>query len=47
MRYVFEMPDELHRKLKITCAAKGISMRQFICELLERELYRNEVEKKV
>ena len=33
-----EIPEEVHKKLKVACAMKGISLKQAIIELLEKKV---------
>ncbi len=37
-RINIELPEELHRKLKIVCALKGITIRDYIVSALQIEL---------
>ncbi|MCK7494361.1 MAG: hypothetical protein MZW92_26635 [Comamonadaceae bacterium] len=39
MRTTIELPDELSRQVKAVAALRGQSMKQFLTELLEEELY--------
>jgi len=40
MKTTIELPDELSRQVKAVAALRGQSMKQFLTELLERELSR-------
>lgn len=35
MRINYEIPDSLHRRLKITAAERGLTLKDLIIELLE------------
>jgi len=41
MKTTIELPDELSRQVKAVAALRGQSMKQFLTELLERELSRS------
>lgn len=36
-RFTIDVPAELHRRIKIGCAAKGVKMADAIREILDRE----------
>ncbi len=37
-RLTFDIPKDLHRKLKTACASKGTTMRKMIIEAVEEKL---------
>lgn len=39
VRLTIDTPESMHRKLKIKAIEKGVSMRDYILQLLEKELY--------
>jgi predicted DNA binding CopG/RHH family protein len=36
-RMTFDVPESLHKRVKMGCAARGVTIREIILELLERE----------
>jgi hypothetical protein len=36
-RMTFDVPENLHRRVKVGCALRGVTIREVILELLERE----------
>ena len=36
-RMTFDVPESLHRRVKAGCAQRGVTIREVILELLERE----------
>lgn len=36
-RMTFDVPESLHKRVKIGCAGRGVTIRDMILELLERE----------
>jgi hypothetical protein len=36
-RMTFDVPESLHKRVKAGCALRGVSIREVILELLERE----------
>jgi predicted HicB family RNase H-like nuclease len=39
-RVNIEIPDEVHKKMKVVCAMRGITLIEFINEALEEKLKR-------
>jgi hypothetical protein len=37
-RINIELPEELHKKLKVVCALKGITIKEYIISAVESEL---------
>ena len=33
-----KIPDDVHKKLKIACAIKGVSLKQAIIEIIEKKV---------
>ncbi len=40
MRTTVDLPDDLFRRIKVICAMRGLTLRRFMQEVLERELRR-------
>lgn len=36
-RMTFDVPESLHKRVKIGCAARGVTIREIILQLLDRE----------
>jgi predicted DNA binding CopG/RHH family protein len=36
-RFTFDVPESLHRRVKIGCAARGVEMAEVVRQLLEKE----------
>jgi hypothetical protein len=36
-RMTFDVPEDLHRRVKVGCALRGVTIRDVVLELLERE----------
>ncbi len=43
-RINIELSEELHKKLKVVCALKGITIRDYIVSALESELSKTNLE---
>lgn len=37
MRMTFDVPKSLHRRVKVACALEGVTIREKVLELLEKE----------
>ena len=40
--YIRDIPDKMHKEIKILCAAKKMSIKDFAIELMKKEINKHE-----